>query len=132
MIARLAVAEGHPLPERAEEFHQATGELLLSKMDELELLMPGEYDVTPKIWTKNTHNHELIVLDNGEGIYRLHPRDEGVGTLEYAPEADSGTYKAGGRQQRINAGNPFAVIAGGHPTKHKLQIFGIIAYLEGR
>jgi len=130
MIARLTIAEGVPLPLDSDVLHGVIGELLLVNALAIEYPQAGVYDITPKIWTKNTHNHELVVLENGEGLYRIFPRDANVGFQELSQTGPT-HFRFGGRQNPINAENRIAVIAGGHPTKRMPQIYGIIAYLLG-
>jgi len=128
MIAKLTIAEGVPLMLEPDILHLALGELLVANRHDLEYLQPGVYDITPKIWTTHTHNHELVVLDNGEGLYRIFPRDANVGSQETSRSVLT-SFRLGGRQMPINAKNPRAVIAGLNPAKQEPQIFGIIAYL---
>lgn len=116
------------MPLDPVEFMTAPAELILTKLQELELLVPGDYDVTPRIWTRNTHTHELTVFDNGEGLYRLRPKDEQVGTV-IMEGSTTGPVQPGGNNQPINADHPWAIIAGGHPKKQGIHIFGLIAYL---
>lgn len=85
--------------------------------------------MTPKIWTKNLHNHELTVLDNGQGLYRIYPRDPEFGFIESASETGITNFRRGGRVNDVNAEQPVAVMGGGHPKKGELQMFGFIIYL---
>lgn len=125
MIHRLSMPAGIPLPHEANNFEQALGELLIAHMPGVVTLDPGVYDVTPKVWTKHTHNHEVTVLDNGEGLYRITPRYAGSGyTLSPSQE-----FRRGGKVQPINAEQPLAVLAGGYPHKRELQVFELFAYV---
>jgi len=126
-IAELKFPDGEPLPTDPSDIRGVIGRLLVAHVDELDPLEPGQYNVTPAIWTKNLLDHELVVLDDGTGIYRTYPRHRDSGY--YAVTQGSSRLRRGGQQQPINLENPFALIAGGHPRKHDLQIFGLIAYI---
>lgn len=102
---------------------------MMANTVDLEYLTTGVYSVTPSIWTKHTHNHELTVLDNGEGLYRIYPRDPKVGFVESAIEGGMTPFRQGGRVNLINAEQPLAIVAGRHPDKRQLQIFSLIAHL---
>lgn len=126
MISYLEFPDGTPLELNADRLQQSVGELIVANAVDLQLLEVGVYDITPKIWTKNTHNHQLDVLDDGTGLYSLFPKDSGVGFMR----SDTGMrIESGGTTNIINGENPLAVVAGGHKSKAKPQIFGIIAYL---
>src|SRR5450631_3472996 len=107
MISHLAIPEGFEMPIDASLLHQALAEILVANRAELEYMQTGVYDVTPKIWTKNTHNHELTVLDNGEGLYRLYPKDSTVGVVEPA-NGEFGPFKKGGRVTAVNSEQPIS------------------------
>lgn len=94
-----------------------------------EVLTTGTYDVTPKIWTRHTHKHEVTVLDNGEGLYRMYPREDNVSITEYLGGEGLGT-RSGGRVNPINADTPVAAVLGGHPFKKGLYVFGIFTFVE--
>lgn len=125
-IVRASLHEGTPLSDPAN-LHIEVAKLLLLETVELKRLAPGQYDVTPEIWTTNTHQHELTVLDNDEGIYRLIPKNQDVGVI--AASSHGQDYRVGGRTQVINSESPIAIIAGGHPRKQGMHIFGIIAHM---
>lgn len=93
------------------------------------VLPTGTYNVTPKIWTRHTHIHEVTVLDNGEGLYRMYPREDNVSITEYLGGEELGT-RSGGRVNPINADSPQAAILGGHPHKKGLYVFGIFTFIE--
>lgn len=128
-IAKLEIREGSPLLAEGKDLRSAVGKLLVARFRELELLRPGVYDVTPAIWTKNNHDHELTVFDNGEGLYKVLPKADDAGLLTVTQKGLE-PYKPGGQQNPINNGNPIAIIGGGHPSKEGLHIFGLITYLE--
>jgi hypothetical protein len=127
-IAELKIPDGEPLPTGSIVAMRAVAvELMIARTSELSLLGPGQYDITPDIWTKHLHNHELVVLDDGTGLYRMHPRHDDSGLAQVSP---GGTrMKQGGQNTLIDRKNPLAIVAGGHPRKPDLQMFGLIAYL---
>ncbi len=128
-IGKLEIQDGAPLPKYPKTLHIALAQLLIERgEDDFEVLSSGVYDVTPSIWTKHNHDHELTVLDDGEGIYRVLPRNKSAGFVTATHPGISG-FRPGGTQNRINESNPFAVIAGGHPEKEEVQIYALIAYL---
>ena len=130
MINRLSIPEGIPFPERGVDLHLALGEIVLETVENglaIVTLTPGEYDITPTIWTQNTHNHQLLVLDNGEGAYRALPKDRDVGTLEYS-QSGQWASKEGGRTINLNKRQPIAVVSGGHPHKKGINIFELLLY----
>lgn len=129
MIARIEFADGIELPRNPETLHHDIGGLLLANIDYSEILTPGAYDITPAIWTKHASNHELVVFDNGEGLYRMFPRYQDVGFIESDDTGKMSAFRRGGRQQPLNEDQPLAVVAGGHPTKRTLQIYNLLAYL---
>lgn len=127
-IARLSFPEGAPLPTNPNTLHVEVAKLVVANSGDLELLPQGDYDITPEIWTRNTHNHLLTVLDNGEGRYRMAPRESTFG-YQMAESEGLGHFQEGGRQQHIDSNNPIVILGGGHPTKPDLQLFGIVVYL---
>lgn len=125
-IERLTVHEGFLLAD-PERLPKALGELLLERAQDVERLNPGEYVVTPKVWSKNTHEHELVVLENGEGMYRVRPKDERSGYIQLTADGITG-FGRGGREQPINDKSPLIVISGGHPHARGIHIFGLVFY----
>jgi hypothetical protein len=133
MINRLSMPDGEPLPQTQDQFMQAIGELLTAHAQDVVTLEPGVYNVTPKVWTKNTHDHELTVLDNGTGLYRIYPKYSDAGYHLFDPDnTPSGTLPEvtpGGRVQPLDDQNRIAIVAGGHPRKtDRLQMFEILFY----
>jgi hypothetical protein len=126
-IGRLSIPEGVDLPDPSE-MHLAVAHLLVERFTEVQMLPSGVYDVTPEIWTKHTHTHEVTVFDNGQGRYRITPRDESVGYHEFW-EGVSSEFHRGGRQVGINERTPLSIIGGGHPNKKTLQLFGFVMYV---
>lgn len=81
---------------------------LKNKAPEPELLGPGFYNLTPKVWTRHLHNHQLIVHENGTALYLTIPREEGVGIAE----RESREFREGGRKVAIPEEVPLIMIAG--------------------
>jgi hypothetical protein len=132
MISRIEFPDGEELPEDPDRIHAALAELVMAHSVDIVPLVPGVYDVAPKVWTKHVQNHELTVLDNGTGLYRTYPREEGAGVVETKPEGGFTPFKRGGKVLEINEKQTMAVVAGGHPRKPKLQMYSLIAYTPGR
>jgi hypothetical protein len=122
--------DGEPLPQSGEQLVRVIGELLFTRAEDIVTLEPGVYDVTPKVWTNNTHRHELTVLDNGTGLYRLYPRYGDAGYRIFGPGNDEmPAITPGGRVQPLDDNNRLAIVAGGHPRKQDtLQMFEILLY----
>ncbi len=129
-IHRLDIPEGVVLPTqpRPDGLELLVADVLTSHFAELVHLGQGQYDVTPRLWTDNTHRHELTVFDNGEGMYRMYPRRGSAGVIS-GSEGGIASFHAGGAQQPVNAEQPLTIIAGGHPVSRDLRVFGLIAYL---
>lgn len=128
MITRLEFPDGIDMPRDPNQLNSECRKLLIAHVVELEFLETGVYDITPKIWTENTHAHELTVLDNGEGLYQMYPKDSEVGFTETAGGLSS--FKRGGRMNPIDAEKPLHIVGGGHPNKPFLYIFGLIVYIR--
>jgi hypothetical protein len=131
MISHLPMPEGVELPRDASAMRADLGKLIIAHSLDLEILKPGVYDITPRIWTRNNHQHEVIVLDNGTGLYRMIPKTEDVGTVERTPEGTF-PYTPGGHANIINEENPVVIVAGGHPTKSETQVFDMVLYTPDR
>lgn len=128
MIASLEFPDGHDMPAPTS-LRQHVRDIIVASIDDLIVLDPGTYDITPKLWTRNTHAHELVVLDNGTGLYRLIPKYDDSGSANLT-RSGSQTFQRGGRTSVINAENPQVLVAGGHSTKRGLHIFNILTYLD--
>ena len=126
MINRLSIPEGSPMPRDMSQLNMAIAELIVGRADDIVTLSPGVYDLTPKLWTKNNHLHELTVLDNNTGVMRMLPRTPEAGYIELDDQAIS--TGAGGRMQVIDDNNRLAILAGGHPDSPLLHIFELIMY----
>jgi hypothetical protein len=127
-ISRLSLPEGEPLPKELSNLHLVAANIILNNLSEVKLVDPGEYDLTPRIWTKNVFNHELTVFDDGTGLYRILPKSDDAGAIEATKKSIS-SFEKGGRQYFINDNHPLAVVAGNHPVKQEPTIFEIIIHL---
>ena len=126
MINRLSIPEGSPMPQDMSQLNRALAELIVGRADHIVTLAPGVYDLTPKLWTKNNHRHELTVLDNNTGVMRMLPRTPEAGYIEVDDQVISTA--PGGRMQVIDDDNRLAILAGGHPDSPLLHIFELIMY----
>ena len=43
-------------------------ETMARYVESIHTLQPGEYDLTPEVWTTNTSYHNLVVFDEGTGV----------------------------------------------------------------
>jgi hypothetical protein len=130
MIGRISIPEGAPLAPNPDNFEIAMAELALNYFEDLAILVPGIYDVTPKLWTKNAQQHELEVLDNGEGLLQMRPKVAGAGVAILKGNEVSTPFRAGGRTTVVNESQPKTALAGGHPNRAGLHVFEVILYLS--
>jgi hypothetical protein len=127
MIARAEFPNGFPMLG-TDNVEQRIFQLMSTNNVDFQILEPGTYDVTPYRHTERTHNHELVVLHNLQGLYRMYPRSDDAGYAAY--EADKGfTHGTGGLYEPINAEQPKIIIGAGHPNRRGPQIYGFIAFL---
>jgi len=129
MIAKVEFPDGIELPSDPAKIQADVIRMMIEHENDIETMPTGVYDITPIIWTRNTHNHELTVLDNGQGLYRIFPKVENAGLLQTVATGGLGGFKKGGILNPINKESPLAIVAGGHPHKPRAQIFGVIAHL---
>lgn len=73
-------------------------------------LVPGEYDLTPKVWQHNTHTHHLTVHDNDTATYRMLPKFSDSGTLS---SEDFDEFVPGGAIHKIPEDRSTVVVLGG-------------------
>jgi len=132
MIARLEFPEGVPfaspdvLADRAALAAMVMG-IIVENSADFTFPDPGVYDVTPKIWTRHLHEHELTVLDNGRGLYRMIPRSNDVGV--YDGRTDNPLqFRPGGSSTHLGPEEPIVLITGNHPRRAGLQLFGLVSY----
>lgn len=125
MISRFEFPDGIEMPyfDENTDVNRILGRILLDNAGDVQPLVPGEYNLTPEIWTGNSYNHQLTVLNNGEGVYRATPRLPGAGFIDR-----SSRVAFGGRMNPVNAKSPLLAISGGHPRKAPIQIYNLIAY----
>lgn len=91
------------------------------------LLEPGEYDLTPPIWTRNTYSHNLLVHSNEEATYRMLPLSDEAFTYEVRAELDTDV-QPGGRVIRLPEQQPIVVLAARHPIDRSLRLFEAIVF----
>lgn len=108
-----------------EVLHERIGSLIRENITSLELLPEGNYNVTPSWWKKHTHNHHLTVLDNGNGVYRMTPRESGVGFLA----SDTREYSSGGTNVKLPEDQNVAVVAG-PSINRRMSICSIIVHFD--
>jgi hypothetical protein len=98
----------------------------LAKRDYTRTTYPeGSYDVSPS--PQSAHRHELVVFDNGTGLYRVIPRDNTPG---FTVTDHDGAQKTGGNTYQLGEGNlPFMVV--GYMAINSIEVYGIILYNPG-
>jgi hypothetical protein len=129
MIFYLPLPEGEPMSDQPWREPQEYASLVMRHVFDIQLLQPGVKDVTPEIWSKSSPRHELTVLENGEGLHRVLPGQISVGSAEILPPIIS-SFIRHRLITNINRDHPLLTINGGHPRKHRMQVFGIIGHLS--
>lgn len=130
-IERLHFEDGHPLNlSRDVSVEAQVARILVDNHDKIQALPEGDYDLTPKWWTKHLMNHNLTVLENGNGIYRATPRDSDVGTRELSQQGVS-RHKPGGNIAHLPQENGMAIVAGPLKDRITMGIYEIILYTPG-
>lgn len=117
-IERLHFEDGYPL-NLTRPTEKQIGGALTSYSAKIEVLPEGDYDLTPKWWTKHLMDHKLTVLANGNGLYRAIPRDSDVGTRELSRQGVS-PHKPGGNITHLPQDRDIVVVAG--PLKESKTI----------
>lgn len=131
-ITLLTIPEGERFPDSINRLQPMISGLLMAHAADIELLVPGEYNVTPDIWTLHSvhsYLHKLEVFDNGEGVYGMSPRSLSSVYRE-GREVELRSHMRSGHEKAIDKRNPIAIIAGEHPAKVGAYIFGLINYFE--
>ena len=125
-IERLSFKDGVHLPLEGH----ANKELIKiaeENSDKIEILSEGEYDLTPSWWRKHLYTHNLIVLEDGTGVYRAIPREKGVGTREVSM-GKIGKFQKGGRVVKIPEDQPVVVVGGPLKDRERMGVYEIIFY----
>jgi hypothetical protein len=128
MISKIEIPDGIDMPVEPDILYASVLGIVTAQFAELVLLEEGVYDVTPRIWTKNLHDHELGVLSDGNGMYRTIPKGPNFGFFASSGRRDETVFNHGGITTPIHQGQPIAIIGGRHPTKDGLHIFGLIVH----
>ena len=68
-IERIHIEGGYSIMEEKDSLDIARS-AIEKNLDNLRSLPEGEYDLTPKEWKRPTLQHNLIVFQDGTGIYR--------------------------------------------------------------
>lgn len=131
MIRRVSAPDGHPV-EDLTKLRETVGEMLSSAHSSgirIVTLAPGEYDLTPQIWTRNSYTHHVTVLNDGTANYKMLPKHHDSELFECSDREI--IRKVGGKIIRIFDGQPVTFVSGGHPTKPGLNIFELILHAPG-
>ncbi len=129
MISRLSIQEGLALPRNSEYVMRHLGELAVARDQDFLPVDVGEYDLTPSSWRQNLYRHQLIVLGNGEGCYRMIPLSLASATITQRLGDDEAILRAGGEVRDINSQSPLYGILGRDPRSlSNLRLFEVIRY----
>lgn len=126
-IERLHFEDGHPLNLSGSPEGQIA-RILVENFSKIQILPEGDYDLTPKWWTKHLMNHNLTVLENGGGIYRATPRDGDVGTRDLSR---GGQYKPGGNIIHLPQDKIIIIVAGPLKDRKTIGVYEIVRYIPG-
>ena len=127
-IERLSLPEG-VLVDRPEKLRQLIGRVLIEHEDNLIILEPGEYDLTPKSWGDNKNKYSLLVHPNGEATSQSFPINSGASIVRMQGDRVEANRINAGRVEQINAQNPVLVIAGGRNQDSGVFLYEAIFYL---
>jgi hypothetical protein len=125
-IERLHSEDGFPISFKGP-VEQELANIVLENADLVETLSQGEYNLTPSHWQKHLYIHSLTVLEDGTGVYRAIPREEGVGTRELSRNGWE-RFQEGERMIRIPQDGPLVVVSGPLKDKKTIGIHEIIFY----
>lgn len=128
-IERLHFEDGYPLNPRIPIVEQVV-RAFTEHRAKIEVLPEGDYDLTPKWWTKHLMNHKLTVLGNGNGVYRAIPRDSDVGVGEVMQQG-IGPHKPGGNVTHLPQDREIAIVAGPLKDKTTIGAYEVIIYTPG-
>lgn len=125
-IERLHFKDGIPLPLQPN----VDGEIkriIVENLDKAKTLPEGEYDLTPSWWRKHLHRHNLVVFEDGTGIYRAIPREKEVGTVDVS----TGEFRKGSRMVKIPEDQAVVIVGGPLEDRKTLGIYEIIFHSPG-
>lgn len=105
-----------------------TKRLIIKHFASLQTLAPGEYDLTPGIWTKNASVHNLLVLENGTAIYRMIPKFPKTINIETKRPGVT-SIRGGGRVFRIPEDVPMIFIAGPAENYSGIRLFEVVLHI---
>jgi hypothetical protein len=128
-IERLHSEDGYPLDLGKSPMEQIA-KILVDHRAQVQALPEGEYNLTPKWWTKHLMEHKLKVLENGSGIYHSVPRESGVGTIDFSQRGPN-QYKPGGNVSYLPQDNEIAVVGGPLKDRKTMGVYEIIVYTPG-
>jgi len=128
-IERLHSEDGYPVDSSKPLLGQIK-RILISNQTKIEALPEGDYNLTPKWWTKHLMNHELTVLENGNGIYRMIPRNNRVGTADLDKQGLN-KFEAGGKTIQLPQDDEVAVVGGPLKDGKTLGAYEIMFYIPG-
>jgi hypothetical protein len=130
-IERFHSEEGFSLdPNRSPE--DQIMQTVAANITSLQTLPEGDYNLTPAWWTKHLMIHNLTVLENGNGIYKMLPRDNDVGTIEIDPRKIMNQHKPGGRIVHLPQDQEMIVIGGPLKDRKTLGVYEVIFHVPGR
>ena len=128
-IERLHFEDGYPINPKIP-IEEQLAKAFMTHRAKIEVLPEGDYDLTPKWWTKHLMNHKLTVLENGNGIYRATPRDSDVGIRELSQQG-VGPHKPGGNVIHLPQDRDMAIVAGPLKDLKTIGAYEIIIYAPG-
>ncbi len=127
-IERFSSAEGVEIDPAATA--SELGRIVILGMNQgkvvMETMRPGEFDITPEVWTKNLYRHTLMVHEDGTGVYRAFPVDDEVGSVE--PSSPEKGFIKGGRVINLPLDSDSFVVAGPKAGVARIHLFELVFY----
>lgn len=131
-IERYSFPNGIPIQEDIG-INEQLDELVNKRRDARQNLHVGQFDLTPDVWTRyDSHRmfHHLTVLEDGTGVYRVLPKDSGVGTQEVVG-GEKLEAKLGGKILHLNSASIPIVVAGPRRDDPQYRIYEYVGYTPG-
>ncbi len=132
-IERLHFEEGVILPDNDKRARAAAAHIINANLDDFEVLEVGSHDLTPLPWERHglARGHEVVVLENGEGIYVQ--RHLTIPTIPFVLNQTSTRRShvpvSRSPQYKLNRPNRNAFITGSHPEQEGLYLFDAVRFV---
>jgi hypothetical protein len=126
-IERLSFSDGL-LIDNPGEISSFLGRTVMEHANDFVTLEPGEYDITPLIWSGKKGSHRLYVFPNGEASSLSHPINSGSRVVRMNEKRVEVTHTSQTQFQDINANTDRFMIAGPKIGKIGIFLYELIYY----